>query len=183
MMKKSLIPLVCLLCFMQVQAKNNNFKEFDETNFKAKLTQIKQEVEKEYLANNQNIDVQIIAVLSSFNSNMYKNIKSDVYVTPITQTKYSVIRSARKKNEYIKHYTSKMRAESEIASKQEYFRKTAAIFNYLKGYDRSISYQTKNVLLTRANQVVKKAKENDFKQAYNLAEALSKDFYKYVKLS
>lgn len=183
MMKKSLITLVCLLCFMQVQAKNNNFKEFDETNFKTKLTQIKQEVEKEYLANNQSIDAQILVLLNSFDEKMYKSIKSDVNVPPITQTKYSVIRSTRKKHEYIQHYTNKMRAESDIASKQAYFRKTAAIFNYLKGYDRSISYQTKNVLLTRANQVVQKAKANDFKGAYYLADALSKDFYKYVKLS
>lgn len=183
MIKRSMITIISLLCFMQVYAKGNNFKEFDLTNFKAQLTQIKQEVEKEYIANNQDIDVQIIAALSSFNSNMYKSIKSDVYVTPITQTKYSVIRSARKKNEYIKHYTSKMRAENDIADKQAYFRKTAAILNYLKGYDRSISYQIKTALLNRVNQVVAKGKANDFKGAYSLAKDLAKDYYGYVKLN
>lgn len=76
-----------------------------------------------------------------------------------------------------------MRAESDILEKQEYFRKSAAIFNYLKGYDRTISYQIKNDLLNRAKAVVAKGKANDFKGAYYLAEGLSKDFYKYVKLS
>lgn len=183
MIKKSIITLISLLCFMQVYAKGNNFKEFDITNFKAQLTQVKQEVEKEYFANNQGIDAQIIATLSSFNSAMYKSIKSDVYVTPITQTKYSVIRSARRKNEYIKHYISKMRAESDIADKQAYFRKTAAILNYLKGYDRSISYQIKNDLLSRAKEVVAKGKANDFKGAYSLAKDLAKDYYGYVKVN
>ena len=76
-----------------------------------------------------------------------------------------------------------MRAEGDIIAKQIYFRKTAAILNYLKGYDRSISYQIKTSLLNRTNQVVQKAKANDFKGAYKLAEDMSKDFYKYVKLN
>ena len=183
MIKRSIIIIISLLCFMQVYAKGNNFKEFDITNFKAQLTQVKQEVEKEYFANNQGIDAQIITALSSFNAAMYKNIKSDVSVTPITQTKYSVIRSARKKNEYIKHYVGQMRAENDLATKREYFRKTAAILNYLKGYDRSISYQIKVELLNRTNQVVAKGKSNDFKGAYNLAKDLAKDYYGYVKLN
>lgn len=183
MIKKSIITIISLLCFMQVLAQAGNFKEFDATNFKAQLTQIKQKVEKEYSANTQDIDVQIIAALSSFNAAMYKNIKSDVNVPPITQTKYSVIRNARKKNEYIKHYTSQMRASSEIAAKQTYFRKTAAILNYLKGYDRSIPYQRKNDLLSRAKAVVAKGKANDFKGAYSLAKDLAKDYYGYVKVN
>ena len=183
MKNKIIISITLLLCFMQVYAKNYNFTEFDSVGFKAQLNLVKQEAEKEYLNKTQSIDAQILATLSSFNASMYKSIKSDIYVTPITQTKYSVIRSARKKNEYIKHYTSKMRAESDIAEKQKYFRKTAAILNYLKGYDKNISYQIKASLLNRANQVVVKGKANDFKGAYSLAEGLSRDFYKYVKLS
>ena len=76
-----------------------------------------------------------------------------------------------------------MRAEGNVAAKQIYFRKTAAILNYLKGYDRNISYKTKTALLSRTNQVVQKARANDFKGAYKLAEGLSKDYYRYVKLS
>ncbi|GEM_PF-5262659 len=183
MIKKTIITIILLLCFMQVYAKDNRLVEFDITNFKAQLALLKQQVEKEYLNNTQSIDAEIISVLSSFNSTMYKNIKSDVYVAPITQTKYSVIRSARKKNEYIKHYIGQMRAESDIQEKQEYFRKSAAIFNYLKGYDRNISYQIKSNLLIRAGQVVQKAKANDFKGAYSLAKLLSQDYYKYVKVN
>lgn len=182
MIKKSLIIIALLLCFAQVYAKNNNFKEFDKTNFKTQLNQAKQAVEREYLNNTKSIDAKIIALLNSFDAKLYKSIKSDIEVTPITQTKYSAVRSARKKHEYIKHYTSQMRAEGNIAAKQIYFRKTAAILNYLKGYDRSISYKTKTVLLERASQVVQKAKANDFKGAYKLAEGLSKDYYRYVKL-
>ena len=182
MIKKGIITIISLLCFMQVQAKSVGFNKFDITNFKAQLNLIKQETEKEYLAANQSIDAQIMAQLNAFNANMYKNIKSDVNVPQITQTKFSLVRNSRRKHEYIKHYTRQMFAESDLAKKQEYFRKTAAIFSYLKGYDRRLSYQIKN-LLNRAKEVVQKAKNNDFKRAYNLAEALSKDFYKYVKLS
>lgn len=183
MINKSIISLIFLLCFMHVYAKNLSFKEFDTTNFKTQLNLVKQETEKEYLNNTQSIDAKIIAVLNSFDANMYKSIKSDIYVTPITKTKFSVVRNVRRKQEYIKHYTRQIFAESNLAKKQEYFRKTAAIFNYLKGYDRRLSYQIKNDLLNRAKEIVQKAKNNDFKQAYNLAEALSKDFYRYVKLS
>jgi hypothetical protein len=168
---------------MQVQAKESLFKELDINKFKTELILLKQQTEKEYSLKNQGIDEEIISVLSSFNSAMYKSIKSDVSVTPITQTKYSVIRSATKKHEYIKHYTSQLRANNDIAEKQAYFRKTAAILNYLKGYDRNISYQIKSSLLSRAKAVVQRGKANDFKGAYYLAEGLSKDFYKYVKLS
>lgn len=183
MIKKSLIIIALLLCFAQVYAKNNNFKEFDKTNFKKELTLAKQAVEREYLSNSKSIDAKIIALLNSFDARLYKSIKSDIEVPTITQTKYSAMRSARRKHEYIKHYTKQMRADANIAAKQIYFRKTAAILNYLKGYDRSISYKTKTVLLERASQVVQKAKANDFKGAYKLAEDMSKDYYRYVKLS
>lgn len=183
MIKKSIITIISLLCFAQVYAKNNSFSEFDKANFKTQLNLAKQKVEKEYLNNTQSIDAKIMALLNSFDAKLYKSIKSDVNVPPITKTKFSTIRSAQKKHEYIKHYTSQMRASSEIAAKQAYFRKTAAILNYLKGYDRGINHQVKNALFNRTNQVVQKAKANDFKTAYKLAEDLSKDFYKYVKLS
>ena len=180
MKNKKIITIISLLCFMHVLAQAAGFNKFDKTNFQTQLNLAKQEIEN---SAPQSIDGKILTLLNSFDAKMYKNIKSDVKVPAITQTKYSVVRNARKKQEYIKHYTSAMRAESEVAAKQKYFRKTAAIFNYLKGYDRSISYQTKTALLSRANQVVQKAKGNDFKAAYNLAEDLSKDFYKYVKVN
>ncbi|MBQ4492983.1 MAG: hypothetical protein II972_00035 [Elusimicrobiaceae bacterium] len=183
MIKKSIITIISLLCFAQVYAKDNNFKEFDKANFKTQLNLAKQAVEKEYLSKTSSIDAKIIALLNSFDAKLYKSIKSDVNVPPITKTKFSTIRSAQKKHEYIKHYASQMRADTDIAKKQVYFRKTAAILNYLKGYDRGMAYQTKTTLLNRTNQVVQKAKANDFKTAYKLAEDLSKDFYKYVKLS
>lgn len=182
MIKKSMITIILILCFAQVYA-SNNFKEFDKTNFQTQLNLAKQTVEKEYLNNTQSIDAKILVLLNSFDAKLYKSIKSDIEVPQITQTKYSTIRSATKKQEYIKHYVGQMRADSNIVTKQFYFRKTAAILNYLKGYDRSISYQTKTALLNRAGQVVQKAKANDFKGAYKLAEDLSKDYYRYVKLS
>ena len=183
MIKKSIITIISLLCFAQVYAKNNSFSEFDKTNFKTQLNRAKQAVEREYLNNNQSIDAKIIALLNSFDAKLYKSIKSDVEVPQITKTKYSPVRSTRRKHEYIKHYSSQMRAGSDIAKKQEYFRKTAAILNYLKGYDRGVSYQTKTALLSRVNQVVQKGRANDFKAAYSLAESLSKDYYKYVKIN
>ena len=183
MIKKSIITIISLLCFAQVYARENGFKEFDKTNFKNQLTLAKRAVENEYLNNTQSIDAKILALLNSFDAKLYKSIKSDIEVPPITQTKYTTFRSATKKQEYIKHYTRQMRADSNIVAKQIYFRKTAAILNYLKGYDRNIPYKTKTALLNRTNQVVQKAKSNDFKGAYKLAEDLSKDYYKYVKLS
>ena len=183
MIKKNIIIIISLLCFAQVYAKDNNLGKFDKTNFQRELTLAKQTVEREYLNNTQSIDAKIIALLNSFDAKLYKSIKSDIEVPQITQTKYSAVRSTRRKQEYIKHYTSQMRAEGDIIAKQIYFRKTAAILNYLKGYDRSISYQIKTSLLNRTNQVVQKAKANDFKGAYKLAEDLAKDYYRYVKLS
>ena len=181
MINKKIITIISLVFFMQVLAQAGNFNKFDITNFQTQLNLAKQEIEN---AAPQSIDGKILAVLNSFDATMYKNIKSDVKVPALSNKKCSLaVRNSARKQEYIKHYTGTMRSESEVAEKQNYFRKTAAIFNYLKGYDRRISYQTKSALLGRANQVVQKAKINDFKAAYNLAEELSKDFYKYVKVN
>ena len=178
-----IISLISLFCFMQAQAKDISFKAFHEDNFKTQLNQLKQEAQAKYLAAKQGIDAQINTLLNSFDLKMYKSIKSDTVVPALTDRKYSVSRSSRRKKELTKHYWNLMKASQEIGQKQEYFHKTAAILNYLKGYDRKMPFNTKKELLSAVNKVVQKGKENDFKEAYNLAKGLSKNFFKYVRFS
>lgn len=184
MIKRNIIiSLISLFCFMQVQAKDISFKAFNEDDFKAQLNRLKQETQAKYWAANQGIDAQINTLLNSFDLKMYKSIKSDTVVPQLTEGKYSLLRSSRRKRETTKYYWNLMKANQEISQKQEYFHKTAAILNYLKRYDRKMPFNTKKELLSALNKVVQKGKENDFKEAYRLAKGLSKNFFKYVRVS